>query len=103
MEESRAPPLRSMKEVVFRTPVLLGIDIPEGFSECEQVNYQKDTLLHELQVPQVCDRLENGIVIDLPTTNIPDYINRFLAWLPLSSDEQLVDHLHRIIMSSRPA
>ena len=97
-----APNRTLMKEVVFRTPVMLGTDIPEGYSECQKVKYKKDSLLHDQGVPQICRGLENGIVIDLPTTNISDYITRFLAWLPLSSDEQLVDHLHKIIMSSRP-
>ena len=97
-----APNRTLMKEVVFRTPIMLGTDIPEGYSECQKVVYKKDSLLHDQDVPQICQSLENGIVIDLPTTNISDYITRFLAWLPLSSDEQLVDHLHRIIMSSKP-
>ena len=76
-----------MKEVVFRTPIMLGTDIPEGYSECQKVVYKKDSLLHDQDVPQICQSLENGIVIDLPTTNITDYIERFLTWLPLSSDE----------------
>ena len=41
------------------------------------------------------------MVIDMPTTNVEAYVNQFLTWLPMRSDEQLVDTLNSYIMSTR--
>lgn len=88
------PPLPPLKEVVFRTPVILGSHgIPVAF-EGQLVKYRKGALLHEDTVPAQCDSLPRGMVIDLPLTDIAAYYHKLLAWLPLQSDEELVQQLH---------
>ena len=91
-----------MKEVIFRTPVLIGVDFEVDTTRVQKVRYQKDSFLHENAVPQACQSLPNGIVIDLLTENINEYIEQFLGWLHVSSDAQLVDHMHQFIISTKP-
>ena len=91
----------AMKEVWFRTPVLLGSTNLLATYESERVRYKRDTTLHENLVPPLCERLPNGMVIDLPNENIADYVERRLAWLPLKSDNELVEILHRLLLSQR--
>ena len=86
---------------MFKTPVLLcGDDLISNF-ESKKVKYKKGELLHEMFIPPECSVLPNTIVIDLPITNIEAYITQFLAWLPLKSDEVLIDHLQELIRSSK--
>ena len=85
------------KEVWFRTPVILGnANLPPTY-EGELVRYQKDAILHENLIPPVCERLSNGMVIDMPTEDIESWVAERLHWLQLCSDEELVDRLHRLL------
>ena len=48
-------------------------------------------------IPPVCERLSNGMVIDMPTEDIESWVAERLHWLQLCSDEELVDRLHRLL------
>ena len=48
-------------------------------------------------IPPVCERLSNGMVIDMPTEDIESWVVERLHWLQLSSDGELVDRLHDLL------
>jgi hypothetical protein len=90
------------KEVTFHTPVILGsanVHVPYA---SEKVSYSKGDLLHEPTIPQECEHLPNGFLIDLPLTNVTAYVSEMLPWLPLSSDSELVRRLHAWLHLSSP-
>ena len=86
-----------MNEVVFRTPVMLGSTGLATEYLSLKVRYRKGDLLHDDRMPPSCQALPLGMVIDLPTTNVAAYVQQFLGWLPLRSDDELVVQLHRLI------
>ena len=92
---------RIQKEVIFRTPVLLGNQDIQEVYESKKVKYLRDAVLHDGQVPVICNELPTGIIIDLPTEKLEEYAAQYLQWLHLDSDELLVDGLHKYILSTR--
>ena len=41
------------------------------------------------------------MVIDIPVNCIEDYMKKFLSWLPIKSDEELLLLLHGVLYASR--
>ena len=73
-QQAETTPLRPWKEVIFRTPVIIGsTDLPSQYA-AEKVRYRRGDLLHEETLPEVCRHLPNGMVIDIPVTNIEEYM-----------------------------
>ena len=93
--------LRPLKEVIFRTPVIIGSTDLQQHYAAEKVRYRKGDLLHDVTVPEVCQHLPYGMVIDIPVTSIEEYMHQFLSWLPIKSDEELLLLLHGILHESR--
>jgi hypothetical protein len=69
--------------------------------EAEKVRYRKGELLHEVTVPEVCRHLPNGMVIDIPIADIEEYMQKFLSWLPIKRDEELLLLLHGVLSESK--
>ena len=86
---------------MLKTPVLLCGEDHISNHQSKKVKYKKGELLHDMFIPPVCSVLPNTIVIDLPVTDIEAYISKFLAWLPLKSDEVLIDYLQVLIRVSK--
>ena len=93
-------PAQAKKDVIFRTPVILGVEDIQSHYDKRKIVYKKDALLHESAVPEVCQHLPVSMVIDLPTENVSQYIDQFLLWLHLLPDEQLVDRLQQYIVNT---
>ena len=53
-------------------------------------------------IPPVCERLSNGMVIDMPTEDLESWVAERLHWLQLHSDEELVERLHQLLLHSQP-
>lgn len=41
------------------------------------------------------------MVIDIPLSDIDTYFKEFLPWLPLNSDEVLIEFLHRLLLNTK--
>ena len=90
-----------MKEVTFRTPVILGNSHIASRYDKDKIKYRKGDILHENSIPLVCESLHNGMIIDLPVENIEEYVNEFLRWLPLKRVEVLIDLLQTYLHSQK--
>jgi len=92
----------NIKEVIFITPVIFGSQyIPHNLSS-RKIRYQRGLRLHQDEVPESCQRLPRGMVISLPLTEIEAFVAEKLSWLPLKTDDELVDGLHNILRHGRP-
>jgi len=82
------------KEVVLRTPVMIGIKGLTPELNHTKLKYRKDHLLNDRSVPPLPPTLKNTMVIRMPVEGIDEYFDENLkAWLPLRSDEELVEGL----------
>ena len=41
------------------------------------------------------------MIIDIPVTSIEEYFKKFLSWLPIKSDEELLLLLHGVLYQSK--
>jgi hypothetical protein len=63
-QQQNQPPIQ--KEVVLRTPVLLGISGHQLQYAPVKTKYLKERKLHEDTIPPICESLPLGMVVDLP-------------------------------------
>ncbi len=79
--------------MTFLTPVLLGTEgLPEAITS-KVVKYKKGSSMHTDSVPEVCEELPHGIMIDFPLTHTQEYIDTYLSWIKRRSDDNLVEEL----------
>jgi len=90
--------LRIPKEVVFYTPVMLGMEAYQvEANEPRQVSYFKNDILHPPVNEEEVEHLPNGMLVDFPVVGLEDYWESFLWWLPDRSDEDLVEGLLNVL------
>jgi hypothetical protein len=58
-------------------------------------------LLHESPLPANLGVLSHGFVIELPVDNIASYVHNRISWLRLKSDDDLANHLHKVLLDSK--
>ena len=49
--------------------------------------------MHQDHVPEICQRLKPGMVIDLPEERIEQYAFKLLHWMNLPEDTELIENL----------
>jgi len=79
------------KEVLLRTPVMIGTDQVPPVMNTEPVRYRKNQVLGPRTLTQA--GISTAMAIRMPHVGIIEYVQEHLQWLPLHSDEELVDRL----------
>ena len=87
-----------LKQVIFRTQVMLGKHGLSTEVANNKVKYRKGDCLHPEDYPALPPGLKNTMAIRMPVLGIDSYYREHLQpWLPLRSDEELVEGLHRYL------
>ncbi len=99
--ENRQQSSQVFKEVIFVTPVIYGSQhIPNNFSS-RKIRYRQGARLHDDDVPEVCNSIPEGVIIDMPLVSIETYIRDHLSGFTLRSDDELVDGMHQVLNKGR--
>ena len=86
----------NIKEVLLRTPVMIGVARLTDQLNTTRVRYVRGGFLNDQSVPPLSPFLRNAMAIRMPVEDIDTYYEEHLRpWLPLRSDEQLIEELHR--------
>ena len=85
-----------MKEVILRTPVIIGTEQFPLTMTSTVTKYRKGALLNER--PPNNDQGPRTMAIRMPQQHITEYVRDHLQWLPLLADEDLVDRLEDLLL-----
>ena len=86
------------REVILRTPVIYGTSFFPGVTSSVVTKYLKGEHLTSRPPPAPIPPGAHTMAIRMPQEGVADYVRDHLAWLPLRSDEQLVEGLEDLLL-----